>query len=113
MNSVKVKPLHPYEELDNRKERVNLMLLFTISRRSVILTIIPIDVSRSSGGLEDYLAEINEYTKKRLWDYIQEIAKAQGVTEELKAHDQILWLGKMNNICNIAEEMVFDELIYY
>ena len=42
----------------------------------------------------------------------KQMAKEQGVTEELKATDQMLWVQKMNNIRSAAEEIVFAELIY-
>ena len=41
-----------------------------------------------------------------------QMAKTQGVTEELKARDQMKWVGAMNNIRNAAEEIVLTELIY-
>ena len=40
------------------------------------------------------------------------MAKAEGVTEELKRKDQMAWVGRMNNIRNQAEEIVRNELIY-
>lgn len=43
---------------------------------------------------------------------IQQMAKKQGVTEQMKAQDQLLWVGKMNNIRNAAKEIVCAELIY-
>jgi hypothetical protein len=42
----------------------------------------------------------------------EEMAKAEGVTEKLKADDQMLWLQRMNNIQNRAEEIVLSELVY-
>ena len=41
-----------------------------------------------------------------------QMAKAEGVTEELKAADQMKWVGMMNNIRHSAEEIVLKELIY-
>ena len=43
---------------------------------------------------------------------IETMQKNQGVTEELKAQNQMLWVQKMNNIHNAAEEIVLNELIY-
>ena len=54
----------------------------------------------------------NLLTSGRLSSHLAEMAKAQGVTEELKASDQMKWVGLMNNIQNAAEEMVLAELIY-
>ena len=43
---------------------------------------------------------------------VRQMAKAEGVTEELKRKDQMAWVGQMNNIRNQAEEIVRNELIY-
>ena len=42
----------------------------------------------------------------------KQMAKSQGVTEALKAKDQMAWVGAMNNIRNVAEEIILNELIY-
>ena len=64
-----------------------------------------------SGGLEDWLIEHNEICKERICEYTKQIAKAQGVTEELKARDQMAWVGAMNAIKAQAEEFVISESI--
>ena len=64
-----------------------------------------------SGGLEDWLVEQNEMCKERIWEYTAQIAKAQGVTEELKVRDQMAWVGAMNAIRAQAEEIVIGELM--
>lgn len=64
-----------------------------------------------SGDLEDWLAEQNEICKERIWEYTKQIAKAQGVTDELKARDQMTWVGAMNSIKAQAEEIVIKELL--
>lgn len=64
-----------------------------------------------SGGLEGWLAEQNELCKERVWEYTKQIAKAQGVTEELKTRDQLAWVGAMNAIKAQAEEMVIMEFV--
>lgn len=43
---------------------------------------------------------------------IQQMQEQQGVNEELKARDQMDWVGACNNICNSAEEIILNELIY-
>lgn len=58
-----------------------------------------------SSGLEDWLAEQNEICKERIWEYAGQIAKSQGITEELKARDQMAWVGAMNAIKAQAEEI--------
>ena len=63
-----------------------------------------------SGGLEDWLAEQNEICKERIWEYTKQIAKAQGIAEELKARDQMAWVRAMNVIRAQAEEIVLNEI---
>ena len=48
-------------------------------------------------------------TKERL---VKETAKRQGVTEELKARDQLAWVGMMNNIDSSVEEFILSEYVY-
>ena len=64
-----------------------------------------------SGGLENWLIEHNEICKERIWEYTKQIAKAQGITEELKARDQMAWVRAMNAIRQQAEEIVIRELL--
>ena len=66
----------------------------------------------TSGKLSRHLAEIQQTAQRRMEQIVAQMAKAQGVTEELKASDQMKWVGLMNNLQNAAEEMVLAELIY-
>ena len=66
----------------------------------------------TSGRLSSHLAEIQQTAQRRMEEIVTQMAKAEGVTEELKASDQMKWVGLMNNIQNAAEEMVLAELIY-
>ena len=66
----------------------------------------------TSGRLSSHLAEIQQTAQRRMEEIVAQMAKNQGVTEELKASDQMKWVGLMNNIQNAAEEMVLAELIY-
>jgi hypothetical protein len=59
-----------------------------------------------------YLADLNEQAEERLDLIIEQMKAAEGVTEELKAQNQLEWVGRMNNIRNRAEEIVNSELIY-
>ena len=43
---------------------------------------------------------------------IRQMAQKQGITEQLKTENQVLWVGKMNNICVCADEIIIKELIY-
>ena len=65
-----------------------------------------------SGKLWSYLADLNEQAEKRLDCIIQQMKEAECVTEQLKAENQMQWVGTMNNIRNRAEEIVLLELIY-
>ena len=65
-----------------------------------------------SGKLNNYLADIEQQAQDRLEAIIQQMAQAQGVTEALKVADQMVWVGRMNNIQASATEIVNCELIY-
>lgn len=65
-----------------------------------------------SGQLWTYLADLNEQAMNRLSLIITQMKASEGVTEELKAADQMAWVGAMNNIRNRAEEIILRELIY-
>ena len=65
-----------------------------------------------SGQLWTYLADLNEQAQERLSLIIEQMKKAEGVTEELKATDQMAWIGAMNSIRNRAEEIILREMIY-
>ena len=66
----------------------------------------------TSGKLNSHLAEIQQTAQRRVEELVAQMAKAQGVTEELKASDQMKWVQMMNNLRNAAEEIVQAELIY-
>ena len=66
----------------------------------------------TSGKLNSHLAEIQQPAQRRMEQLVAQLAKTQGVTEELKASDQMKWVQMMNNIQNAAEETVLAELIY-
>ncbi len=65
-----------------------------------------------SGQLWTYLADLNEQAQERLSLMIEQMKAAEGVTEDLKAFDQMAWVGAMNSIHNRAEEIILQELIY-
>ena len=66
-----------------------------------------------SGKLELHLAEINEACEERMELLTSQMAKREGVTEALKAADQMEWVRRMNSIQNRAEEIVLSELVYF
>ena len=65
-----------------------------------------------SGQLWTYLADLNEQAQDRLSLIIEQMQAAEGVTGELKATDQMAWIGAMNSIRNRAEEIILREMIY-
>ena len=66
----------------------------------------------TSGKLNSHLAEIQQTAQRRMEQIVAQMAKNQGVTEELKASDQMKWVQMMSNLQNAAEETVLAELIY-
>ena len=64
------------------------------------------------GKLVAHLNEIDNAANTQIELITQQMAKSQGITEALKAKDQMAWVGAMNNICSAVEEIVFSELIY-
>lgn len=65
-----------------------------------------------SGKLWEHLTEIDQVATSRLEQMMEELPKAQGVTEALKASDPMRWTGLMNNLKAQAEEALLTELIY-
>ena len=65
-----------------------------------------------SGDLFQHLEEIEKTCEERMELLTSQMAKQEGVTEALKAADQMEWVRKMNSIRNRAEEIVLHELIY-
>lgn len=66
----------------------------------------------TSGKLNDYLAELDESAEAMFSRLVKELAEKEGVTETLKAQDQMAWVQAMNNIRNRAAEVVYNDLIY-
>ena len=65
-----------------------------------------------SGQLWTYLADLNEQAQERLSLIVEQMQASEGVTEEVKATDQMAWVGAMNSIRNRAEEIILREMIY-
>ena len=66
----------------------------------------------TSCELTAYLANIDEEAAEMFDRLVKQLAEKEGVTEQLKADNQILWVQRMNNIRNRANEIVNNELIY-
>ena len=65
-----------------------------------------------SGQLWTYLADLNNQAQERLSLIIEQMKASEGVTEELKAANQMAWVGAMNSIRSRAEEIILREMIY-
>ena len=59
-----------------------------------------------------HLNAVDDEAKERMGTLVRQMMEKQGVTEELKARDQMAWVGVVNNIRNAAEEIVLKELVY-
>ena len=66
---------------------------------------------KTSGQLTHYLNEIDREANEMLRLLIEQMAQAQGITEQMKAADQLVWVMEMNGIRSAAEEIVLNELI--
>ena len=66
----------------------------------------------TSGKLNSYLADIDRQAEELFSRLVKQIAEAEGVTEQLKANNQMEWVGRMNNIRDRAMEIVNTEIIY-
>ena len=65
----------------------------------------------TAGKLPGYLADVDRQSRELLSQLVDQISKAEGVTEQLKADDQMEWVQRMNSIRSRAEEIVRNDLI--
>ena len=65
-----------------------------------------------SSKLNSYLAEIDNWAAEMFDRLVKQLAEKEGITEQLKAQDQMSWVGAMNNIRNAEEEIVIAEVIF-
>ena len=77
-------------------------------RRNKRITVSNLQIS---GKLNDYLADIDRQAEEKFERLVKQMAAAEGITEQLKATDQMVWVGRMNNIRNRATEIVNTEMI--
>lgn len=66
----------------------------------------------ASDKLNEYLHNIDTTIMEKVQKLIKELTEKENITEQLKDSNQMLWIGKMNNIKDIAEEIVLKEYIY-
>ncbi len=65
-----------------------------------------------SGKLNDHLSEIDTRAKNMFFQLVEQMAKQEGITEQLKADNQMEWVGQLNSVRNQAEEIIYNELIF-
>ena len=65
-----------------------------------------------SGTLKDHLEEVDKSAEEMFEQLTVQMKAQEGITEELKANNQLEWVQRMNSIRNRAEEIVYKELIY-
>ena len=71
-----------------------------------------INVMRMNGTLNSYLKSVDTEAEEMLFQLVNQMAKAEGITEQLKATDQMKWVQLMNNIHNWAEQIVNYGVVY-
>ena len=71
-----------------------------------------VNVMRMSGMLNSYLRDVNEQADEMVFQLVKQLAKQEGVTEDLKRRDQMAWVGAMNNIRDRVNEIVLNEVIF-
>ena len=62
--------------------------------------------------LTEHLNTVDDEAQERMYILVRQMMDRQGITEELKVRDQMEWVRAVNGICNMAEEIVLNELIY-
>ena len=67
---------------------------------------------QSKGTLDEHIAEIDQQAEEMFERLVEQIAMRQGITEQLKADDQMAWVSAINHVRSIAEETVLSDLIY-
>ena len=66
----------------------------------------------TSGKLNSYLSDIDKQAQERFERLIEDMKRAQGITEQLKSENQLLWVQRLNNIRACVMEIVNEEIIY-
>ena len=66
----------------------------------------------TSGKLNEYLADLNEQAENMFFRLVKELAEKEGISETLKAENQMLWVQRMNAVRETATEIINNDLIY-
>ena len=80
---------------------------YLMERKKAIFTIM-----QMNGTLQTYLADLNEQAEDMFLRLVKQLAENEGITEQLKAENQLLWVQQMNNIRNRVTEIANKELIF-
>ncbi len=99
--------LMPQERSVHLGKYAELRRQYLMKHRRVLYTNL-----KTSCRLTAHLEEIEQTAQKMVEQNVAQMARAEGVTEELKASDPLRWTGLMNNFRHAAEEMVLNDLIY-
>ena len=67
---------------------------------------------KTSGQLTQHLNTVDRQSREMLELLVKQMAQEQGITEQMKAEDQMAWVGAMNNIRSAAEEVVMQEIMF-
>lgn len=70
------------------------------------------DELQTSDRLNEHLDEVDRQADVFFSQLVKQLVEQQGITEALKAENQLLWVEQMNNVQNVASEIVLNELIY-
>ena len=98
--------LMPQERSVHLGKYAELRRQYLMKHRRVLYTNL-----KTSCRLTEHLAEIEQSAQKMVEQTVAQMARAEGVTEELKATEPLRWTGLMNNLRHSAEEMVLNDLI--
>ena len=71
-----------------------------------------VNVMRMNGTLNSYLREVNDQADEMCFQLVKQLDKQEDITEELKCHDQMAWVGTMNNIRDRVNKIVLNEVIF-
>ena len=71
-----------------------------------------VSIMRMNGTLNSYLREVDEKADEMTFQLVKQLAKQEGITEELKCRDQMAWVVAMNNIRDRVNEIVLNEVIF-
>ena len=93
-------------QLKNNYSRKKKNIYIQEHKRTVYISLL------TSGELNNYLADIDEQATEMMFRLVEQMADKEGVTEQLKVENPMLWVGRMNEIQARAREIVYADIIY-